>query len=658
MSDVSRYDGHRGECPEPAVPAGLTDLLAQIAGAPDFWDRPQGDWGLGLVQGSAPVRREERAKANSFYRLGSKALRRGELGAAADLLVQATEHDHPGAFFRLAVVAHRQLGVAGRVEVRFLVAEAARLGHGDALALLAELKAEAVGGPGLGQVTVQDPEFTDEVRAALGLPHTLRAVLTLPLPRPRPSGTVLPSTIADGHSRAAASETGETRPSRRTFADQADPAQTKSAAVAGARSGTSVPEPAVPAHDASAVVAAPISPAPAPVPGPNALPLTPGHSQRWSPNPLRSASLTHISQATPQRDPSVKQWESALRVLDVLHTISGVGRPISTEHIHQATSLPRKPLQQLLYWLCEQGLTASTGDGGYIPGPVLTMISGQESLTPKEVLSQALDGLRDAVDAAVYVATYTNGEVTVTEQAVGPTAPGVLEWVDFRESAHASAVGKSLLAQLDFDRRMDHLSRRQPKPLTPRTITDHRVLFRALDGHGPRAPQFDILEYSNEEVCVAFHLGVRGQAGCVALSLPVTQRHRLLDAAKILSSRSSSLLLSILLAESPPAHEPGRQGDATASKTTHRTSALTRTHTAPQNPATPKTSGVTQEWTPYQRRSTAVPTPQKQPAAGSTQGPEADPALDFIWPDHTDLYLPPYFEAPTPHTRHLSNSRS
>lgn len=433
------------------------------------------------------MRREERAKANSFYRLGSKALRRGELGAAADLLVQATEHDHPGAFFRLAVVAHRQLGVAGRVEVRFLVAEAARLGHGDALALLAELKAEAVGGPGLGQVTVQDPEFTDEVRAALGLPHTLRAVLTLPLPRPRPSGTVLPSTIADGHSRAAASETGETRPSRRTFADQADPAQTKSAAVAGARSGTSVPEPAVPAHDASAVVAAPISPAPAPVPGPNALPLTPGHSQRWSPNPLRSASLTHISQATPQRDPSVKQWESALRVLDVLHTISGVGRPISTEHIHQATSLPRKPLQQLLYWLCEQGLTASTGDGGYIPGPVLTMISGQESLTPKEVLSQALDGLRDAVDAAVYVATYTNGEVTVTEQAVGPTAPGVLEWVDFRESAHASAVGKSLLAQLDFDRRMDHLSRRQPKPLTPAplptTVSSSGLSTATAPGH-------------------------------------------------------------------------------------------------------------------------------------------------------------------------------
>ncbi|MGW9374075.1 IclR family transcriptional regulator domain-containing protein [Streptomyces xanthophaeus] len=642
---MSRYDGHRGECPEPAVPAGLTDLLAQIAGTPDFWDRPQGDWGLGLPQVSAPARREERANANSFYRLGSKALRRGELATAADLLGQATEHDHPGAFFRLAVVAHRQLGSAGRVEVRFLVAEAARLGHGDALALQAELKAEAVGGAGLGPVTVQDPEFTDEVRAALGLPHTLRAVLSLP--RPRPSGTAVPPTVSDGHSKAAASEANETRTRGRTFSDQAAPTQTAGAAMTGVHSEAAVPEPTVPVCDAFM----PVGHA-APAAGP---PL--GHSHRWSPNPLRSASLTHIGQQTPPRDPSVKQWESALRVLDVLHTISGVGRPISTEHIHQATSLPRKPLQQLLVWLCEQGLIASTGDGGYIPGPVLTMISGQESLTPKEVLSQALDGLRDAVDAAVYVATYTNGEVTITEQAVGPTAPGVREWIDFRESAHASAVGKSLLAQLDFDRRMDHLSRRQPRPLTPRTITDRRVLFRALDGHGPQAPQFDILEYSNEEVCVAFHLGVRGQAGCVALSLPVTQRHRLFDAAKILSSRSSSLLLSILLAESPPAQESGRQGDTARSDTTHTTSAPTEAHHSSQDPTTPMTSDVTKECAAAPGRSAALATPQEQQATPVAQGPEPDPALGFIWPDHTDLYLPPYFEAPTPHTRHLSNSR-
>ncbi|MGW6882631.1 hypothetical protein ACWGEU_20490 [Streptomyces goshikiensis] len=117
----------------------------------------------------------------------------------------------------------------------------------------------------------------------------------------------------------------------------------------------------------------------------------------------------------------------------------------------------------------------------------------------------------------------------------------------------------SLLQQLDFDQRMDHLSRRRPVRLTSRTITNHSDLFRTLDGNGPHAAQFDLLEYSEAEVCVAIPLGVGGEAGCVALSLPVSQRHRLIEAARTLSSRSAMLLISLLLTANPPRLEPGRQ---------------------------------------------------------------------------------------------------
>ncbi|PKV90145.1 IclR family transcriptional regulator C-terminal domain-containing protein [Streptomyces sp. TLI_146] len=94
---------------------------------------------------------------------------------------------------------------------------------------------------------------------------------------------------------------------------------------------------------------------------------------------------------------------------------------------------------------------------------------------PEALLQQTLSGLRDAAGAAVYISSYTDGEVTISQYADGPTTPKVHEWVDFRAAAHASAVGKSLLAQLDFDSRMDHLSRRRPVRLTSRTITDHQA---------------------------------------------------------------------------------------------------------------------------------------------------------------------------------------
>lgn len=52
-----------------------------------------------------------------------------------------------------------------------------------------------------------------------------------------------------------------------------------------------------------------------------------------------------------------------------------------------------------------------------------------------------------------------------------------------------AVLDKSLLQQLDFDQRMDHLSRRHPLQLVPRAITNHNDLFRTLDGHGPNTAQ-------------------------------------------------------------------------------------------------------------------------------------------------------------------------
>lgn len=56
-----------------------------------------------------------------------------------------------------------------------------------------------------------------------------------------------------------------------------------------------------------------------------------------------------------------------------------------------------------------------------------------------------------------------------------PPSPGILtvyEHVDFRGSAHASALGKANFAQLGRDASLDHLSPYQPTKLTGQTITD------------------------------------------------------------------------------------------------------------------------------------------------------------------------------------------
>lgn len=69
------------------------------------------------------------------------------------------------------------------------------------------------------------------------------------------------------------------------------------------------------------------------------------------------------------------------------------------------------------------------------------------------------------------------------------------------------------------------------------------------DSHGTHAAQFDLLEYSRTEVCVAYSLGLPGQASSIALSLPAHQHRRLITAARSLSARATGILLAHLIAD-------------------------------------------------------------------------------------------------------------
>ncbi|MFD9795533.1 IclR family transcriptional regulator C-terminal domain-containing protein [Streptomyces sp. NPDC059070] len=719
---MSRYDEHRGGGagrPEPVVPAGLADLLAHLAGPPDFWDRPGGDFGP--LSEAYELTRAQRAHANSRYRLGSKALVRGELRQAADWLGSAAAAGHPGALFRLAALTARVGGGDGdgctrlrpprataaaatdddevrlrlpftddavrwrppfgddntrlcppfgdddnrrrppvgdddarsrppfgddntrlcppfgddnarlcppftddavrwrpyapapvppsalvpddvrlhlvadvrvRVveDVRFLVAEAARHGHGDARALLAASAGRTPAGGAPDARRIEDPQFIDEVRAGMSLgrpaartprlPGLAPGLVPVPAPRPRPGSA----------GRTPLTDKGVERPPGRGIGQSPGHGSGSGALPTpgpGPDSGTGpgpVPSPGsapgprvgpVPSPDPVPVQNAAPAPRVGPVPPPGqdsghppapgtgsrsdrlllppglplltaaARPSPTGERDTWSANALRPAVLTDMARGTLARTDTPEQWKAAVKALDILYLVDEAGGT-STRALARRSGLPLPAVTWLLHWLRGQHFV-STVAGAHFPGPLMGLTGDPQQRA--RLLQQTLAGLRDDLGAAVYVSGYTDGDVTVFQSAHGPQAPAVREWVDFRDAAHASAVGKSLLAQLDFAGRMDHLARHRPIRLTSRTITNPRALFQALDGHGPLAAQFDLLEYSHHEVCAAFSLGIPGRAASVALSLPAGQRHRLLDAAGALSERSAGLLLVLLLTE-------------------------------------------------------------------------------------------------------------
>ncbi|MFI1397685.1 IclR family transcriptional regulator [Streptomyces sp. NPDC020681] len=242
-------------------------------------------------------------------------------------------------------------------------------------------------------------------------------------------------------------------------------------------------------------------------------------------------------------------FHSVQYVLRVLETISKHGGGVTDVQIGRETGLPTGHLAPMLTMLRREGYVEQVADGAYVIGDSLVLlgsgITRQQALEAK--IQETLVELRDAVGAAVYISRYIDGEVKITQYSDGPRAPKVNEWVDFRSAAHASAVGKCLLTQLDQNGRRDHLSRHRITRLTSRTITSEQLLFSKLDSQPPTVPVLDLQEYAVGTVCAAVPLTAGSAVGCLALSMPVEHAHRLRSAADTLNRKAAPVVLSLAI---------------------------------------------------------------------------------------------------------------
>ncbi|MFJ2815182.1 IclR family transcriptional regulator [Streptomyces sp. NPDC091279] len=154
---------------------------------------------------------------------------------------------------------------------------------------------------------------------------------------------------------------------------------------------------------------------------------------------------------------------------------------------------------------------------------------------------------RDVLGVPIYYAVYRDGEVEVKCVADTPAIPAVAEWADFRETAHAHAIGQCLLSQLDDDARRDHLARYPVRSLTPYTVRDDHSLLRRLERVSRMEPVMERQEYALGTVCAAIPITAGTTAAAIGLSLPAHQDERLLPVARRLQGEVGRLLGSLSL---------------------------------------------------------------------------------------------------------------
>jgi DNA-binding IclR family transcriptional regulator len=246
-----------------------------------------------------------------------------------------------------------------------------------------------------------------------------------------------------------------------------------------------------------------------------------------------------------QIGPAVYAVQYALRVLESVDTHRN---GVTAEQLAREIGVPLSYLAQLLSMLRRERYLGFLPGGGYVIGESMVLLgAASRDLALTERLRTILIELRDEVGAAVYFSRYDDGEVKIIDFADGPNAPKVNEWVDFRSAAHASAVGKCLLSQLDHNGRMEHFSRHRPARLTSRTEVDNRVLLTKLERQPASVPTLDLQEYAVGTVCAAIPITIGKTVACLALSMPYAQAHRLRPAVDTLHERAAPVLLTMTI---------------------------------------------------------------------------------------------------------------
>ncbi|WP_308290005.1 IclR family transcriptional regulator [Streptomyces cylindrosporus] len=165
----------------------------------------------------------------------------------------------------------------------------------------------------------------------------------------------------------------------------------------------------------------------------------------------------------------------------------------------------------------------------------------------RSTVVEALADWRDAIGVPVYYAVYRDGEIDVMCVSDTPGNPAVEEWADFRETAHAHAIGLCLLSQLDEDARRDHLDRYPVQSITPYTVRDDHTLLRRLERTRRMEPVMERQEYALGTVCAAIPITLGTTAATMAISLPAHQADRLVSAAQQLQREVGRLLGSLAI---------------------------------------------------------------------------------------------------------------
>ncbi|MFD3629400.1 IclR family transcriptional regulator (plasmid) [Streptomyces sp. DSM 116494] len=239
---------------------------------------------------------------------------------------------------------------------------------------------------------------------------------------------------------------------------------------------------------------------------------------------------------------------SVQRAFRLLEAASAHQNGAPAKQLARETGLPLATAYHLLRTLVHDGYLRKLDDGAFVLGDRLQTLhstgSGQALLSR---VRPVLAALRDELSSAAYLTFYEDGEIRVAEIVDGPRAPRADLWVGFEDAGHATALGKSVLRELDDEARREYLSRHPLHDLTPRTVTTAATLIRQLETTALAPAVTDLEEYAVGTVCVAVPVRSGHTLGSLGVSMPRDQLSRIDEVRELLLPSAGRVTRSLSL---------------------------------------------------------------------------------------------------------------
>jgi IclR family acetate operon transcriptional repressor len=217
-------------------------------------------------------------------------------------------------------------------------------------------------------------------------------------------------------------------------------------------------------------------------------------------------------------EPGVTLIQSLQRGLRLLEEVGEMGRA-HAKQLALRTGIALPTTYHLLRTLVHDGYLARLDDGSYTAGPQLHAVAGHDLVwyrVPR--VRGLLRQLRDDNGASVYLAAYEHGEITLADVLESPKVPKLDAWVGSPVPAHATALGKCVLANLSEFERAAYLERHPLKALTAKTIVDMKRLDRELE---TRSLASDRQECFYGIGCVAAPILAPRVLGAISIAMPL-----------------------------------------------------------------------------------------------------------------------------------------